>query len=137
MIRLLASAKGEGKTKRLINMANESAKVTNGHLVYIENDKRHMYDLHYDIRFIETKDYPITNYNEFFGFLCGILSQDRDVQTVYIDGILKIIEFADNELEKFMDNLNKLCETFEVDFVVGISKKDDELSDKLKGYLVI
>lgn len=137
MIRLLASAKGEGKTKRLINMANESAKVTNGHLVYIENDKRHMYDLHYDIRFIETKDYPITNYNEFFGFLCGILSQDRDVQTVYIDGILKIIEFTDNELEKFMDNLNKLCETFEVDFVVGISKKDDELSDKLKGYLVI
>lgn len=137
MIRLLASAKGEGKTKRLINMANESAKVTNGHLVYIENDKRHMYDLHYDIRFIETKDYPITNYNEFFGFLCGILSQDRDVQTVYIDGILKIIEFTDNELEKFIDNLNKLCETFEVDFVVGISKKDDELSDKLKGYLVI
>lgn len=137
MIRLLASAKGEGKTKRLINMANESAKVTNGHLVYIENDKRHIYDLHYDIRFIETKDYPITNYNEFFGFLCGILSQDRDVQTVYIDGILKIIEFTDNELEKFIDNLNKLCETFEVDFVVGISKKDDELSDKLKGYLVI
>lgn len=136
MIRLLASAKGEGKTKRLINMANESAKVTNGHLVYIENDKRHIYDLHYDIRFIETKDYPITNYNEFFGFLCGILSQDRDVQTVYIDGILKIIEFTDNELEKFIDNLNKLCETFEVDFVVGISKKDDELSDKLKGYLV-
>lgn len=137
MIRLLASAKGEGKTKRLINMANESAKVTKGHLVYIENDKRHMYDLHYDIRFIETKDYPISNYNEFFGFLCGILSQDRDVQTVYIDGILKIIEFTDDELEKFMDNLNKLCETFEVDFVVGISKKDDELSDKLKGYLVV
>lgn len=136
MIRLLASAKGEGKTKRLINMANESAKVTKGHLVYIENDKRHMYDLHYHIRFIETKDYPILNSDELFGFLCGILSQDRDIQTIYIDGILKIVTISDDELEKFMDNLNKLCEAFEVDFVVGINKKEDELSDKLKGYLL-
>jgi len=136
MIRLLASAKGEGKTKRLINMANESAKVTKGHLVYIENDKRHIYDLHYDIRFIETKDYPISNSDELFGFLCGILSQDRDIQTIYIDGILKIVSISDDELEKFMDNLNKLCEAFDVDFIVGISKKDNELSDNLKGYLV-
>ncbi len=136
MIRLLASAKGEGKTKRLINMANESAKVTKGHLVYIENDKRHIYDLHYDIRFIETKDYPISNSDELFGFLCGILSQDRDIQTIYIDGILKIVSISDDELEKFMDNLNKLCGAFDVDFIVGISKKDDELSDNLKGYLV-
>jgi len=136
MIRLLASAKGEGKTKRLINMANESAKVTKGHLVYIENDKRHIYDLHYDIRFIETKDYPISNSDELFGFLCGILSQDRDIQTIYIDGILKIVSISDDEFEKFMDNLNKLCEAFDVDFIVGISKKDDELSDNLKGYLV-
>ncbi len=136
MIRLLASAKGEGKTKRLINMANESAKVTKGHLVYIENDKRHIYDLHYDIRFIETKDYPISNSDELFGFLCGILSQDRDIQTIYIDGILKIVSISDDELEKFMDNLNKLCEAFDVDFIVGINKKDNELSDNLKGYLV-
>lgn len=137
MIRLLASAKGEGKTKRLISMANESAKVTNGHIVYIENDKRHMYDLHYDIRFIETKDYPINDYKELFGFLCGILSQDRDIQTVYIDGILKIVNLTDDELEKFMNNLNKLCEAFEVDFVVGISKKDSELSEDMKKYLVV
>lgn len=136
VIRLLASGKGEGKTKRLIAMANESAKVTNGHLVYVNEGKRHIYDLHYDIRFIETKDYPMIDYREFFGFLCGILSQDRDIQTIYIDGLLKIVDFKDGEIELFIENLNKLCETFQVDFVVCISKKDDELSEQLKEYLV-
>ncbi len=137
MVRLLVGGKGEGKTKRLIAMANELAKVTKGHLVYIDDDNRHIYDLHYDIRFIETKDYPIENYKEFFGFLCGILSQDRDIQNVYIDGIAKIVKFNDSELELFMENLNKLCETFEVDFVVGLSKKEDELSEELKKHLVM
>lgn len=135
MIRLLASAKGEGKTKRLIGMANEAAKVTKGHLVYVENDNRHIYDLHYDIRFIETKDYPISDYKEFFGFLCGILSQDRDIQTVYVDGILRIVNLTDEEFENFIKSLNKLCDAFEVDFVIGISKKEEEISDELKKYL--
>lgn len=136
MIKLIAGAKGEGKTKRLINMANDETKVANGHLVYIENDRSHIYDLHYDIRFVETKDYPISNYNEFFGFICGILSQDRDIQTVYVDGLMKIIALTDNEFEIFMDSLNKLCDTFEVDFVIGISKKGQEISEGLKKYLV-
>lgn len=137
MIRLIASAKGEGKTKRLIGMANEAAKVTKGHLVYIDDDKRHIYDLHYDIRFIETKDYPISEYKELFGFLCGVLSQDRDIQTVYVDGLLNIVKFVDGDLEMFIEDLNKLCDAFEVDFIVGISKKDTEISQELKKYLVL
>lgn len=137
MIRLIASAKGEGKTKRLIGMANEAAKVTNGHLVYIDDDKRHIYDLHYDIRFVETKDYPISEYKELFGFLCGILSQDRDIQTVYVDGLLNIVKFTEGDLEMFIEDLNKLCDAFEVDFIVGISRKDTEISEELKKYLVL
>lgn len=137
MIRLIASAKGEGKTKRLIGMANEAAKVTNGHLVYIDDDKRHIYDLYYDIRFVETKDYPISEYKELFGFLCGILSQDRDIQTVYVDGLLNIVKFTEGDLEMFIEDLNKLCDAFEVDFIVGISRKDTEISEELKKYLVL
>ena len=32
MIQILAGEKGEGKTKRLINMANEAGKVADGHI---------------------------------------------------------------------------------------------------------
>ena len=54
MIQILAGEKGEGKTKRLIDMANEAGKTSNGHVVFIDDDSRHMYDLHYNIRFVKT-----------------------------------------------------------------------------------
>ena len=57
MIQILIGEKGEGKTKRLIDMSNEAGKLSDGHIVFIDDDNRHMYDLHYNIRFVDTTEY--------------------------------------------------------------------------------
>ncbi len=73
MIRLVAGDTGEGKTKELINMSNESLKSTKGHIVYIDLDSSHMYDLRHEIRYINISDYPpIDNHHEFFLDLCVV-----------------------------------------------------------------
>ena len=59
MVKFLVGGKGEGKTKKLIEMANTDVKDAHGHVVYVDDDNRDIYDLHYDVRFVDTSDYPL------------------------------------------------------------------------------
>ena len=137
MIRLLAGGKGEGKTKKLIDMANASVKTTDGHIVFIDDDRRHIYDLHYDIRFVETADFPLSNYREFIGFICGILSQDNDIVEIFVDGLTNLIKTFDNEaFVKLRAKLDRLTETHGVQFVISLNCNPDELPDELKALMV-
>ena len=54
MVQILAGEKGEGKTKKLIAMANEAGKSANGSVVFVDDDNSRMYDLHYSVRFVDT-----------------------------------------------------------------------------------
>ena len=54
MVKILAGEKGEGKTKRMIDMANAAGKEAKGNIVFVDDDNSHMYDLHYSVRFVET-----------------------------------------------------------------------------------
>jgi len=137
MIRLLAGGKGEGKTKKLIDMANASVKTTEGHIVFIDDDRRHMFDLQYDIRFVETADYPLSNYREFVGFVCGILSQDNDIVEIFVDGLTNIIKNFDNEaLLKLRVKLDRLSETHGVQFVISLNCNPEELPEEIKPLMV-
>lgn len=137
MIQFLVGEKGQGKTKRLINMANESAKTTDGHLVYIEHDKRHMYDLHYDVRFVETGSFPLSNYREFIGFVCGILSQDSDIKEIYVDGYTKVVRDVDaDNLIKLTRKLESLSAANSVDFIMTISYDIESFPEEIKQYIV-
>lgn len=138
MIRILAGLSGEGKTKVLIEMANDLAKATKGHLIYIDNDRDHIYDLDHKIRVINAKEYPISDYKQFIGFICGVISQDADIHVIYMDGIFKIIHFKDDsEIEDFIESLNKIYETFDVDFVISMSKIAEKLPQKIHKYLTL
>jgi hypothetical protein len=137
MVQFIAGGKGEGKTKKLISMANENAKSTDGHLVFIDDDSRHIYDLHYDIRFVETRSFPLSNYREFIGFVCGILSQDNDIKGVYVDGLTNIIKTLDNDsLIKLIAKLAALSEQNDVDFILSMNCKADDLPEVVKKLLV-
>ena len=137
MVQFLAGGKGEGKTKKLIDLANTNAKSTDGHLVFIDDDRRHIYDLKHSIRFVDTNSYPLYNYREFIVFIYGILSQDSDIKCIYVDGLTNIIKEIDNEsLVKLMEKLEALSEREEVDFVISMNCKVDDLPDKVKKLLV-
>ena len=137
MIQILAGAKGEGKTKRLLDLANEAGKTSDGHIVFIDDDKRHMYDLHYNIRFVETSDFPMEDHTVLFGFICGILSQDGDIEKIYIDGLNNIVKGLKNEdYSAFIKSLEKLSEIENVDFIMIISGEKSSLPEDIAKYYI-
>lgn len=137
MIQILAGEKGEGKTKRLIDMANQAAKTAKGDIVFIDDDKRHMYDLNYKIRLIETNGFIMFDQKVFFGFICGILSQNRDIEKIYIDGLRNIIKsLSTEELEKFIVSVEKLSKQTNVDFVIIVSGLPESFPEKIKEAIV-
>ena len=128
MVQFIAGDKGEGKTKLLIERANQQLKVTDGNLVFIDDDRRTTSDLHYNIRFIEAGKRTLSNYREFVGFVLGILAMDNDITTVYIDGLTNIIEKLDEEdLVKLAKRMQFLSQVNEVEFVVCVNWKKEEL----------
>jgi len=136
-VAFMAGQKGEGKTRKLIDMANNEAKTTDGHLVFIDDDRRHMYDIHRDIRFVETGKGLLSNYREFTGFILGILSQNSDIQHIYVDGLNNIVETVDNEsLIKLQKRLEAIAKVDDVNFTVSVNWEKETLPDEIKAVLV-
>ena len=137
MIRLVAGGTGEGKTKELINMANDSLKTVKGHIVYIDLNSNHMFDLKHEIRYINISDYPIDTWHEFYGFMCGILSEDNDISEIYADGLLKQAHVeAITDSDALVAKLKAVSDKFGVRFVFSVNCCENNLPDFLKEYLV-
>ena len=139
MVQFMAGLKGEGKTRKIIDMANQDAKVTDGHLVFIDDDKRHIFDLHRDIRFVEAGKGELATYREFVGFVMGILSQNSDIKHVYVDGLTNILakDALNNEtLPKLKARLDTISKVDHVDFTMSIHCEPNSLPDEIKAALV-
>jgi len=122
MIRLVAGDIGEGKTKNLINMANQALKSTKGHIVYIDMDTSHMYDLRHEIRYINISDFPIDTWHEFYGFMCGILSEDNDISEIYADGLLKQARIDSiTDSDELVNKIKAVSDKFDVRFVFSVN----------------
>ncbi len=136
MVKFILGVKGSGKTKRMIDMANESNRTSKGNVVYIDRDRNRIYDLNRDIRLIETGDFQLENLKSFYGFICGVISQDFDIECIYIDGQKIVSNAGDECLGTFIKNLEQLSEKFEVDFTVSCSRSPEGIPEFLKGYLI-
>ncbi len=136
MISLLIGPKGAGKTKKIIKLANEELKKAKGNIIFVDDDKRHMYDLKHDLRFISMDEYPINNDNEFFGFLCGIISNDYDIDKIFIDGLLKVMETSLEDIPKLLEKLDRISTKYEIDFFMTMSCTKDQIHEDLHKYLV-
>ena len=128
MVKLLIGHKGTGKTKKMVDMANTSLDKVNGSVVFINKNQRLMYDLKYRIRVVCMEDFEqITNIDEYIGFIYGIISQDHDIETVFIDSILKHADVKLSDLEGFLERLTLISTTYGMDFVVSLSADKEEL----------
>ncbi|MCD8020614.1 MAG: twitching motility protein PilT [Clostridiales bacterium] len=136
MIDIIAGQKGHGKTKILIQRVNDDIKLTNGTIVYLDKNNKHMYELSNQIRLIVVPDFDIDNTDMFIGFIAGILSQDHDLDKVYLDSFLTTACITDN-LEYAMNKLNILSEKYDVDFVISASVDKTELSEALQEYVSV
>ena len=137
MVQILAGEKGEGKTKKLIAMANEAGKSANGSVVFVDDDNSRMYDLHYSVRFVDTPKFIMEDPQVFRGFVCGILSQNSDIEKIYIDGLNHIVDkVSDADFVKFIEELEKTSAEAETDMIMIISRTQDLLPAEVQKYLV-
>lgn len=136
MVKFILGAKGSGKTKKMIDMANESGRTSKGNVVFIDRDRNRIYDLDRSIRLIETGEYRLENLKSFYGFVCGVISQDYDIEKIYIDGQSIVSNAKDECLEAFIKDLEELSGSFEVDFTVSCSRSTEGIPEFLKDYLI-
>ena len=132
MIHVIYGKKGSGKSKKLLDMANAEVEKAAGNIVYLDDNNRCMYDLKHQIRFINTSDYSIDNTDKLYGFVCGILSRDFDISTVYIDGLKKIVGKEEN-LEKLIKKLDKVFDGINAYIVISGS---EDVPEYLKKYVI-
>ncbi|MBR3756168.1 MAG: hypothetical protein IKK48_03570 [Firmicutes bacterium] len=128
MVKLLIGHKGTGKTKQMIDLANEQVENSKGSIIFINKNSRLMYDLKYRIRVVCMEEYEhVTNSDEYIGFLYGIISSDHDIETIYIDSILKHADFSLGDLPEFLTRLQDISKNYGMDFVVSLSAEKEEM----------
>ena len=136
MIQLIYAKKGSGKTKRLIDLANAGLNSTKGDVVFIDDDKRYMYDVAHQARFVDVKDYGIESGDALYGMLCGMVSQNYDIEAVYIDAFLKIVKMDVAEIKELMDKIDALSEKNDFKAVIIISDDPEKAPDFLKERII-
>ncbi len=138
MVKLLIGHKGSGKTKTMIDMANDSLNNVDGSVVFINKNHRLMYELRYRIRVVCMEDFEhITNIDEYIGFIYGIISQDHDIEIIFIDSILRHADVKISDLEEFLERLHNISKRYELDFIVSISADREELGDYIDNYEIL
>ena len=128
MVKLLVGHKGTGKTKQMIDLANDTIEKSKGSVIFINKNSRLMYDLKYRIRVVCMEDYEhVTNCDEYIGFLYGIISSDHDIETIFIDSILKHADVSLGDVPEFLERLADISKNYGMDFIVSLSAEKEEM----------
>ena len=127
MVQLIVGKKGKGKTKQLLDKVNGAIKAAEGNIVYLDKSSKHMYELNNKIRLIDVSGYPIKNADEFIGFVCGIVSQDHDLQEMYLDSFLKNAKLEGKDI----------TEAYKINFVLRVSMDKEELPAEFQDDIII
>lgn len=136
MIQLIIGEKGKGKTKILLDKANTEIKSVNGSVVYLDKSAQHMYELNNKVRLIDVTGFPIVNSDEFLGFICGIISQDHDLEQMYLDSFLKIAKLEGQDVTAALEKLEKISNQYGVNFIISISLTKDQLPESMKANVI-
>ncbi|WP_122643188.1 hypothetical protein [Luxibacter massiliensis] len=127
MVNLVTGPKGSGKTQQMIELANEKVKTSNGNVVLVKKSHRDTYSVDFNIRAICMADYKdITTLEEFIGFIYGMVAGNHDIETIFIDGVLKQADITLDSLPDFLEKLNKISKENNIEFYISVSaeKKD-------------
>ena len=133
MIKLFIGSKGSGKTKTLIELANNATAASNGSVVCIEKGDKLTHDITYKARLIDSDEYGICVAETLYGFIAGVLASNSDITDIYVDAVLKICA---NDVEAFAAILPKLAKLTEgVNLVMSASIPVEECPEAIKAYV--
>ncbi len=137
MVEIIAGQKGKGKTKYLLEKANSAIKDAKGSIVYLDKSSKHMYELNNRVRLINVTDFGIKSYEAFIGFVCGIISQDHDLEQMYLDSFLKVACLEGQDITEAIDQLTQIGQTYDVTFILSVSQDAAHLPENAKDKIVV
>ena len=137
MVQLIIGEKGKGKTKELLDKVNKDIQDITGNVVYLDKNTRHMFELNNKIRLIDCSEYLLDSPDAFVGFVSGIISQDHDLQKMYLDSLMKVAKVEADGVESILKKLEVVSEKFKVDFVISVSVTESDLSDEMKANVIL
>jgi hypothetical protein len=134
MVKFILGEKGSGKTKWLIDNANKDMEEGNGNIAFVDVDDNHIFSLNYNVRLINAMEFNVLNVRSFYGFLCGIMAMDYDLEKIYVDGIYKVMKVEFNDMVYLIDSLKRISEKYEVEFYINIDYTMAEVPENLRPY---
>ena len=137
MVQIIAGRKGKGKTKYLLDMANTAVKEAKGSIVYLDKSSKHMYELNNKIRLINVAEFSVSTAEGFIGFICGIISQDHDLEAMYLDIFLKLAGLEGEDITATLAELDQISAKYHVNFVLSVSMDGEELPESAKDMVLV
>lgn len=132
MINYIVGGKGVGKTKLLVESANEQIKKENGNIMFIDVDHEHIFNLDFNVRLINALEFKIDNIDKLYGFLLGIISRDYDIEIIYVDSIYKLIDIDIEDMKYLRDELSKLKEKYNFTVYLNVDYPMEDLPKELQ-----
>lgn len=136
MVKFILGEKGAGKTKWLIDNANKDMKEGNGNIAFIDVDDDHIFTLNYNVRLINAMEFNVDNIESFYGFLCGIVGMDYDLEKVYVDSIYKVIKLNIDDLKKLLDRLTLIQEKYNTEFFINVNYRLKDMPEELRAHCI-
>jgi len=137
MVELIVGKEGKGKTKQLLERVNSEIKTASGNIVFLDRNDKHMFELNNKVRLVNVAEYDFTNSSEFLGFVCGILSQDHDIEQMYIDAVLKVAKTDKSELTAVVKRLATIGNKFNVKFTASVTLDASDIDEEIREYIAV
>ena len=135
MIQVIMGLKGSGKTKKLIDSINQTAKNAAGDVVCIEYDKKLTFDISYRVRLVDSKEYGIDNIDKLKGLVSGLHAGNYDITNVYIDNLYKTIGSDRKTGEAFILWCADFAKANDMNITITVSDDPAQAAESVKRYL--
>lgn len=134
MIKMLVGLKGSGKTKTLIDEVKKASQASSGSVVCVEYGRNLSYNIGYDVRLVDAKEYAVKDAVALYGFVCGLLASNHDVTDLFIDSALKICGDDIEAFALFLEKFNAIVGE-NINCMITASVEESALPESAKKYI--
>ncbi len=135
MIKIIYGSKGSGKTKKILDAAEDALVATKGDVVFLATTTRYRASIKPQIRFIDMVEEGVASKDGLIGFLKGLLAGNYDIEYVFIDGFYKMmgVSIDSPEVAEFFLALDNMPSA--INFVLTVSCDADDMPAFISKYI--
>lgn len=137
MLKLVIGSKGKGKTKFMLETANKEAQTSDGLVIYLDKNAKHIFELDKHIRLINVREYPVANLDVLIGFICGLISGNNDIEAIYFDSFMTLAGLEITDVKDALNKLEILSDKLKVDFILSLSFDEEDLPEEYKEFSIL